>query len=101
MSLSLEGDICLSRMLEVANTLRAAIAESDDVELDGTAISGIDFAGIQLLIAARRSSLRSGGDFRVIVPPIGPLREALITYGYADPAQRREAPLPFVDGGLQ
>jgi ABC-type transporter Mla MlaB component len=101
MPLSLDGDICLSRMLEVANTLRAALADSADVELDGTIIRSIDFAGIQLLVAARRSSLRSGGDFRVIVPPTGPLREALVTYGYADPSSHGSASLPFVDGALQ
>jgi len=101
MALSLHGDICLSRMLEVANLLRVAIADGDDIELDGTTISGIDFAGIQLLIAARRSSVRSGGDFRVTVPASGPLRDALVSYGYADPAADLPPPLPFVDRILQ
>lgn len=95
-ALKFSGDICLSRMLELADDLRRAIEPESQVTLDGRQFSDIDLAGIQLLLAAQRRAQSHGATFRVLVPQHGPLRDALSRYGY-DTTAGATVPLPFLE----
>lgn len=95
-TLNFSGDICLSRMLELADDLRRAIEPETCITLDGGQFSDVDLAGIQLLLAAQRRAVARGATLRVLVPQQGPLRDALSRYGY-DTAAGSTVPLPFLE----
>lgn len=95
-TLNFSGDICLSRMLELADDLRRAIEPETQVTLDGGRFSDVDLAGIQLLLAAQRRAVSQGATLRVLVPQEGPLRDALGRYGY-DTTAGATVPLPFLE----
>ena len=95
-TLNFSGDICLARMLELADDLRRAIGPETRVTLDGSTFSAIDLAGMQLLLAAQRRAQSQGATLRVLVPRQGPLREALSRYGYQASAGSAVPP-PFVE----
>ena len=52
-TLNFSGDICLSRMLELADDLRRAIEPETRITLDGGQFSDVDLAGIQELKGIR------------------------------------------------
>lgn len=91
MAVNFTGKICLDRLLELAVELRGPIESGAEVTLEGASFSAIDFAGIQMLLAAQRRAERTGAILRVRVPDGSPLRDALHRYGYAAP------PLPFCE----
>lgn len=95
-TLNFSGDICLSRILELADDLRRAIGPETRVTLDGASFSAIDLAGIHLLLAAQRRAEAQGATLRVLVPQQGPLREALNRYGF-EAAGAAAVPPPFVE----
>lgn len=88
----ISGDICLQRLIELANDLRQAVDTFSEITLDGATFSSLDFAGLQMLLAAQRRAASKGVALRVEVPQTGALREALARYGYGD-----APPLPFVE----
>ena len=64
----IEGELTIYRAAELAAAMRAALAEvpgGGALELDLSDVSEMDSAGVQLLIAARRSTQESGRTLRV------------------------------------
>ena len=92
MAVNFTGKICLDRLLELAVELRGPIESGAEVTLEGASLSAIDFAGIQMLLAAQRRAERTGATLRVRVPQGGALHNALRRYGLAD-----APPAPFIE----
>lgn len=68
--LPLDGELTIFRAAEVAALLQAAIAglgaDGDaELELDLAAVTALDSAGVQLLLAAKKSAQAKGGALRV------------------------------------
>ena len=63
-----EGDLNIYRAVEFRDALLKAIAGHGDLDLDCTAISEFDSAGLQMLLAARREIAAAGGRLRLISP---------------------------------
>ena len=64
----IEGELTIYRAAELAAAMRAALAEvpgGGAFELDLSEVTEMDCAGVQLLIAARRSAQESGRTLRV------------------------------------
>ena len=64
----IEGELTIYRAAELAAEMRAALAEvpgGGAFELDLSEVTEMDCAGVQLLIAARRSAQESGRTLRV------------------------------------
>jgi len=64
--LKLESDLTIYHALEQKTALLAALADSDVLELDLALVSQIDTAGIQMLILAKRESLRLNHSLNMI-----------------------------------
>lgn len=72
MRLPLDGELTIFRAAELAALLQAAIAglgadgDADaELELDLAAVTALDSAGVQLLLAAKKSAQAKGGALRV------------------------------------
>ena len=66
--LRIEGELTIYRAAELAAAMKAALAEvpaGAAFELDLAEVTEMDSAGVQLLIAARRSANESGRRLRV------------------------------------
>jgi anti-anti-sigma factor len=61
-----EGEMTIYQAVPLKETLLAALREADSVDLDLSGVSEIDSAGLQLLLLAKRESLRSGKTLRVV-----------------------------------
>ncbi len=64
----IEGELTIYRAAELAEAMKAALAgvpAGGAFELDLSEVTEMDCAGVQLLIAARRSSQESGRTLRV------------------------------------
>lgn len=55
-SLSIEGELTIYQAAEIKQTLQAALEQCDELEIDLSAVSEIDTAGVQLLIAAKKTA---------------------------------------------
>jgi len=66
--LRIEGEFTIYRAAELSEILKASLAGVGDgaaFELDLSAVSEMDCAGVQLLLAARRSTAESGRTLRL------------------------------------
>ena len=66
--LRIEGELTIYRAAELATAMKAALAEvpgGGAFELDLSDVTEMDSAGVQLLIAARRSAQESGRTLRL------------------------------------
>ena len=66
--LRIEGELTIYRAAELAVAMKAALAEvpgGGAFELDLSDVTEMDSAGVQLLIAARRSAQESGRTLRL------------------------------------
>ena len=66
--LRIEGELTIYRAAELAAAMKAALAESPAgaaFELDLSEVTEMDCAGVQLLVAARRSAGDSGRTLRI------------------------------------
>ena len=66
--LRIEGELTIYRAAELCDALKGALAGAPDrgaLEVDLSAVTEMDSAGVQLLIAAKRSSEDSGRALRV------------------------------------
>ncbi|HET7865231.1 MAG TPA: STAS domain-containing protein [Burkholderiaceae bacterium] len=80
-TLRLDGDLNIQAAASTRETLRAALAQSrGDLVLDLSLVQGCDSAGVQLLLAARRTLAARGRALR-LAEPAPAVVEALTTLG--------------------
>lgn len=78
----IEGEMTIYRAAELRGALLAALAEPGDVLLELDAVDELDTAGVQLLLAARRSAQAAGRTLRLFAPSAG-VTQVLATLGLA------------------
>ncbi|MDQ5908207.1 MAG: hypothetical protein QG599_298 [Pseudomonadota bacterium] len=61
------------------------LAECEQLIVDTRELTAVDVAGLQLLIALRRSARQAGKSIRFARPPEGALLAALIRAGFREP----------------
>ena len=64
--LSLTEDLTIYHALEQKNALLAALAGTDDLELDLMHVGEIDTAGLQLLILLKKEAQRAGKTISIV-----------------------------------
>ncbi len=64
--LSLTEDLTIYHALEQKNALLAALAGTDDLELDLMHVGEIDTAGLQLLIMLKKEAQRAGKTISIV-----------------------------------
>jgi len=64
--LGLAGDFCIVAAAELRERLLAALAEADALEVDLAAVTEMDSAGVQLMLAATRSAAAAGKSLRFV-----------------------------------
>ena len=64
--LSLTEDLTIYHALEQKNALLAALAGTDDLELDLMHVGEIDTAGLQLLILLKKGAQRAGKTISIV-----------------------------------
>ena len=64
--LALTEDLTIYHALEQKNALLAALANTDELELDLLHVSEIDTAGLQLLVLLKKEAQRSGKTISVV-----------------------------------
>ncbi|WP_292936740.1 STAS domain-containing protein [Noviherbaspirillum sp.] len=65
LSLSLEGEMTIYQAAELKQLLLTSLAQCQTLEIDLSAITEIDAAGVQLLIAAKKAALAAQKDIRL------------------------------------
>ena len=69
--IAVEGELTIYRALELKDQLLAPLAEAGAtgaIEVDLSAVSEIDTAGVQLLMLARRDTVAGQRDWRLVAP---------------------------------
>ncbi len=66
--LVLDGDLTVFAVAALKDRLLAALHDDANLTLDGSAVSEIDGAGIQLLLAARKEAQQRGGSLTLLSP---------------------------------
>ncbi len=64
--LALTEDLTIYHALEQKNALLAALANTDELELDLLHVSEIDTAGLQLLVLLKKEAQRSGKTISIV-----------------------------------
>lgn len=64
--LCIEGEMSVYRAAELKQQLLEQLEMSPQLELDLSAVSEIDTAGLQLLLLARREARARDGDLRIV-----------------------------------
>ena len=64
--LALTEDLTIYHALEQKNALLAALANTDELELDLLHVSEIDTAGLQVLVLLKKEAQRSGKTISVV-----------------------------------
>jgi anti-sigma B factor antagonist len=67
-SFRIDGEFTIYRAAELAAALRTALAEVHEgavLDVDLSGVTEMDSAGVQLLVAARRSAAESGRSLRI------------------------------------
>lgn len=77
----LEGSLGMRDAAGIAGTLAAALEANEGVTIDLSAVSSVDSAILQVLIAGHRSAVESGALFGFIDPKHPALRQALAAHG--------------------
>ena len=65
-ALRLEGELTIYRAAELKQTLVAAVDGPDSLEIDLSAVTELDTAGVQLLMMAERSARAGKKDLRLV-----------------------------------
>jgi len=65
-SLAIDGELSIYRAAELRESLQSALAVGDGLELDLSAVSEMDSAGVQLLMAAKKTALMNGQQLRLV-----------------------------------
>jgi anti-anti-sigma factor len=91
MILELKGELCVTRATEVKQALLAALGKGESVQLDLRGVSEVDAAGLQLLLAARKSARALGQGFQLTTDgPHGVVNRVLALaglHGQLDPVE--------------
>ncbi|WP_286757768.1 STAS domain-containing protein [Ralstonia sp. RL] len=64
--LRIEGEMTIYQAAELKQTLASALRQGEALEIDLSAVGEIDAAGIQLLIAAKKSAQAAGKELRLV-----------------------------------
>jgi anti-anti-sigma factor len=62
----MEGALQIAAVAELRDALRESLAESGELTLDLTGVDGCDAAGVQLLLAVRRSAAQASKRLRLV-----------------------------------
>lgn len=96
--LQIAGDMTIYTALELKQQLVASLTAGPALEVDLSAVSELDTAGLQQLVLARRQAMRSGRPWRLVAMSaavqevLALLRlEDYFTGSDADPERRQEA----------
>jgi anti-sigma B factor antagonist len=81
--LRIEGEMTIYRAAELCATLRCALAEAADLDVDLEFVTEIDSAGVQLLIAAKAAAAARGHRVRLFGPSVQVI-ETLRLLGLSD-----------------
>jgi anti-sigma B factor antagonist len=65
-SLSIDGEMTIYRAAELRESLSAALAAGNDLELNLSAVTELDSAGVQLLMAAKKTARESQHELRLV-----------------------------------
>lgn len=79
----LEGEVTIYRATELLSTIKTALNGTGSCALDLERVTEIDTAGVQLLLAAKRSA-RKAGEELTLVAHSEPVVAALRVLGLAD-----------------
>lgn len=64
--LAIEGELTIYRAAELGELLKTALAAGGDLELNLAGVTEMDSAGVQLLMAARKSALAGQRRLRLV-----------------------------------
>jgi len=64
--LRIEGEMTIYRAAELKGTLLAAVAEHDTLDIDLSAVTEFDTAGVQLLLLAKRAAMARQHTLRLV-----------------------------------
>lgn len=79
--LAIDGELCIAEAAALRQTLLQALpAPAQALALDLSAVSACDSAGVQLLLALRRSLAEQGSALH-LAKPAEPVRQALAVFG--------------------
>ncbi|CAN5886038.1 STAS domain-containing protein [soil metagenome] len=83
-TLAIEGEFTIYRASELHAVLKEAIAAGGDLEIDLAGVSEIDSAGVQLLMAAKKSAAAAQRELRLVghSPAVLEVFEALDLAGH-------------------
>jgi anti-anti-sigma factor len=65
-TLRIEGEMSIYRAAEFKAVLLDALAQSNELEIDLSAVSEIDSAGVQLLVLAKKTAQAQGGQLKLV-----------------------------------
>ncbi len=82
--LRIEGEMTIYRAAELRQTLLAALAQTEELEVDLSAVTELDGAGVQILIAAKKEALATRRILRLCAhsPAVLEVFELLDLAGY-------------------
>ncbi len=86
----LPGRLTINEAGALRDILAGWLAEGPDLALDPRGVEAADTAGLQLLIALRRSAGQAGKTVRLAGPPQGALLTALVAAGFRTAADGPE-----------
>jgi anti-anti-sigma factor len=87
-TLSLDGELTIYRATELCAELKRALSGGTDLELNLAGVTEMDSAGVQLLMAARKTALGAGCALRLthLSPAVAEVFETLGLAGlFSDP----------------
>jgi ABC-type transporter Mla MlaB component len=61
----LSGELVLSTVADVLKAVRQVTFPAGEIVLDGSSLTRVDLAGLQLLVAAGKSAAGAGGALRI------------------------------------
>jgi anti-sigma B factor antagonist len=64
--LAIEGELTIYRAAELCETLKTALAAADELEVNLAGVTEMDSAGVQLLMAAKKSAQASQRSLRLV-----------------------------------
>jgi anti-anti-sigma factor len=65
-ALALDGELTIYRAAELCELLKAALAADGDLELNLAGVTEMDSAGVQLLMAAKKSAMSRQRSLRLV-----------------------------------
>jgi anti-sigma B factor antagonist len=65
-TLSIEGELTIYRATELSVVLKDALSGAGDLELNLAAVTEMDSAGVQLLMAAAKTARAAGCELRLV-----------------------------------